>query len=247
MYAHRHLHAQGRGGGGQARRVRPVRSPRSARLCDEPGRRGRRAPPAARSTACRCAYLWLDATYVKCRRRRARAVAQAVVTAIAARRHGGVRRFARRRTAVDTESYAGWLGFLLATCAPAASPPAIRVQLDRVGRPRGAAPGDRGVRSRGRRGSAASCIWSATRARCSGRSATAGRLAGSCRRCSRNPSRPRCERPTTRRSTRSAASPTRRPNCSRRPRPTRWPTSTFPPITAAAYARTTCRSGRTAR
>ena len=159
-------------------------------------------------------YMFLDATYVKCRRDN-RVQSTAVVTAIAVGADG-VRRVVGL-SAIDTETYAGWLGFCRdlrkrgvsgVRCVTSDAHEGLRRAIAEC--------------SPARRGSAASCIWSATRARCSGRSATAGRLAGSCRRCSRNPSRPRCERPTTRRSTRSRASPERRRNCSRRPRPTRW-------------------------
>lgn len=61
-------------------------------------------------TGTRCPYLWLDATYVKCRMG-GRTASAAVVTAIAVGTDGR-RRFAGVR-AVDTESHASWLDFLL--------------------------------------------------------------------------------------------------------------------------------------
>ena len=57
----------------------------------------------------RTPYLWLDATYVKCRRD-GRVASTAVVTAIG-RDEGGWRRVLGL-SVVDTESYDSWLGFL---------------------------------------------------------------------------------------------------------------------------------------
>ena len=56
----------------------------------------------------RTPYLWLDATYVKCRRE-GRVQSAAVVTAIAVGADG-VRRVVGL-SAIDAETYAGWLGF----------------------------------------------------------------------------------------------------------------------------------------
>lgn len=61
-------------------------------------------------SAVKCPYLWLDATYVKCRRG-GHVASTAVVTAIACGTDG-VRRFAGIG-AVDAESYESWSGFLL--------------------------------------------------------------------------------------------------------------------------------------
>ena len=57
----------------------------------------------------RTPYLWLDATYVKCRRD-GRVASTAVVTAIGCD-EGGWRRVLGL-SVVDTESYDSWLGFL---------------------------------------------------------------------------------------------------------------------------------------
>lgn len=57
----------------------------------------------------RTPYLWIDATYVKCRRER-RVASTAVVTAIGCDEEG--RRRVLGVSAVDTESYDSWLGFL---------------------------------------------------------------------------------------------------------------------------------------
>ena len=54
-------------------------------------------------------YVWLDATYVKCRRE-GRVASTAVVTAIGCD-EGGWRRVLGMAV-VDTESYDSWLGFL---------------------------------------------------------------------------------------------------------------------------------------
>ena len=59
----------------------------------------------------RTPYLWLDATYMKCRRGR-RAASTAVVTAIGCDEGGW--RHALGLSVVDTESYDSWLGFLRA-------------------------------------------------------------------------------------------------------------------------------------
>lgn len=57
----------------------------------------------------RMPYLWLDATYVKCRRE-GRVASTAVVTAIGADEHGW--RHVLGISVVDTESYDSWLAFL---------------------------------------------------------------------------------------------------------------------------------------
>lgn len=58
---------------------------------------------------CRTPYLWLDATYVKCRRG-GRVASTAVVTAIGCDEHGWRRVLGL--SVVDTESYDSWLAFL---------------------------------------------------------------------------------------------------------------------------------------
>lgn len=57
----------------------------------------------------RTPYLWLDATYVKCRRE-GRVASTAVVTAIGCDEHGW--RHVLGASVVDTESYDSWLAFL---------------------------------------------------------------------------------------------------------------------------------------
>jgi len=59
--------------------------------------------------ACRTPYLWIDATYVKCRRER-RVASTAVVTAIGCDEDGWRRVLGI--AVVDTESYDSWLAFL---------------------------------------------------------------------------------------------------------------------------------------
>ncbi len=60
-------------------------------------------------SGCRTPYLWLDATYVKCRRD-GRVASTAVVTAIGCDEHGWRRVLGL--SVVDTESYDSWLAFL---------------------------------------------------------------------------------------------------------------------------------------
>ena len=129
-------------------------------------------------------YLFLDATYVKCRRDN-RVQSTAVVTAIAVGADD-VRRVVGL-SAIDTETYAGWLGFYCDL------------------RKRGVS-GVRCVTSdahEGLRRALAECFLGAAWQRCiahlernvcspSSRSASARPPAGSCRRCSPNSGRPRC-------------------------------------------------------
>ena len=63
---------------------------------------------------CETPYLWIDATYVKCRRE-GRVASTAVVTCIGCDEHGWRRVLGV--SVVDTESYDSWLGFLRAVAA----------------------------------------------------------------------------------------------------------------------------------
>lgn len=81
-------------------------------------------------------YVWLDATYVKCRRE-GRVASTAVVTAIGCDA-GGWRRVLGVDV-VDTESYDSWLAFLRAIRSRRGGGRATR----RLGRPPGARPGAR--------------------------------------------------------------------------------------------------------
>lgn len=133
--------------------------------------------------------LFLDAAYVK-RRRGGRVQSAAVVTAIAVGADG-VRRVVGL-SAIDAETYAGWLGF----CRDLRTRGAGGVKRVTATPTRGCgAPSPNA--SPAPRGSAASCASSATFARCCRLSASERPPARSCRRRSRRKAPPWCARPAT--------------------------------------------------
>lgn len=147
----RHLHAQGRGGGGGPRRVVHVEVPGLAPV-REPGLRGRRVPPAA---------LRRRAVRVPVARRHLRQVPGRRALGLPgrrdrhrARRHGAQalpRRGLRRHRVLRRLE-----GVPLRPALPRRRRRRGRGAARRVGRPRGAAPGHRGVVPGGPPGSAAS-------------------------------------------------------------------------------------------
>ena len=184
-------------------------------------------------------YVWLDATYVKCRRG-GRVASTAVVTAIGCDA-GGWRRVLGVDV-VDTESYDSWLAFLRTVRGRGVSGVELVVSDAHPGLVRAL-----GEVFQGAAWHAAPSTSCATACARPAPGSSGAAWAGSSRRCSAPATPPRWRPCTTRRATcsRSAARGPRR--CSRRPSPTPWPTSTSLRPTGSGCAPTTCRRGRTGR
>lgn len=186
-------------------------------------------------------YLWVDATYVPCRKGGHGATA-AVVTAIACGEDG-----ARRVVGlgcVDTESYASWKPFLRG----------LRERgLDGVQCVTSDAHGGivRAVRELFPGAAWQRCIARLERDEVDAVATRAKRRAtipARCRaRCSRRPTPPACARRTRPRSRSYPGSPRTPGGPWRRPRRTRWPTWISPRSIAGGYGRITCRSAATGR
>ena len=183
-------------------------------------------------------YVWLDATYIKCRDG-GHVSSCALVTAIGAGSDGYRRLLGMG--AIDTESHAGWLEFLRGlrergvsgvACVTSDAHEGLRRAIEEA--------------SPGPPGSAASSTSSGTPPR----GARPGRRGQPSSRSS-TPCSPKTTRPSRGSSTnglarRSSPSAPLRPSFWKRPSPTRLPTSTSPSSTIEGFAPTTCRSARTA-
>lgn len=183
-------------------------------------------------------YIWVDATYVKCRDG-GHVSSCALVTAIGAGADGYRRLLGL--DAIDTESYAGWLAFLRSLrergasgvlCVTSDAHEGLRRAIEEVF----PAP----------RGSAASCTSCATRRRARRPGRRGRRCWRFCTRSSTSGTPPSCASCTIWPAGRSPAYARGRQGCSRMPRRTPWPTWTSPMRTTGASAPTTSRSGPTA-
>lgn len=184
-------------------------------------------------------YVWLDATYVKCRRG-GRVASTAVVTAIGCDADGWRRVLGV--DVVDTESYDSWLAFLRKIRGRGVSGVELVVSDAHGGLVAAAAEVFQGAAWQ--RCAVPSCATACARL-APGSSGAA--WAGSSRRCSAGATPPPSLRCTTWRATCWKGAARGRRRSSRRPSRTPWHTSTSRRRTGSACAPTTSRSGRTAR
>lgn len=183
-------------------------------------------------------YIWVDATYVKCRDG-GHVSSCALVTAIGAGADGYRRLLGL--DAIDTESYAGWLAFLRSLrergasgvlCVTSDAHEGLRRAIEEV------FPGAAWQR----------CIVHLMRnaASCAPTRQKRAAVLGFCTRSSTSGTPPSCASCTIWPAGRSPAYARGRQGCSRMPRRTPWPTWTSPMRTTGASAPTTSRSGPTA-